>query len=93
MDKSPARSMALVYDNATTDLFFGLLNNTLISDVPYSHGQATLEQPILDAAPGRIAYDDFRKRLSFTGVMTTTMRDALKVGVPTGIRKRGGPTL
>ena len=74
--------MALVYDNATTDLFFGLLNNTLVSDVPYSHGQATLEQLILDAAPERIDYDDFRKRLSFTGVMTTTMRDALKVGVP-----------
>ena len=55
------------------------LNNTFVSDVAYSHGQATLEQLILDAAPGRIAYDDFRKRLSFTGVMTTTMRDALKV--------------
>jgi hypothetical protein len=73
--------MALVYDNPTTDLFFGLLNNTLVSDIPYSHSQATLEEPILDVAPDRIAYDDFRKRLSFAGVMTPTMRDALKVDV------------
>jgi hypothetical protein len=63
--------MALVYDNATTDLFFGLLTNTWVSDVVYSHKQSILEQPILDAASGRIAYDDFRKRLSFAGVMTT----------------------
>jgi Neuraminidase-like domain len=70
--------MALVYDNATADLFFGLLNNTLVTEVAYSHGQATLEQPILDAAPGRIAYDDFRKRLLYSGVLTITMCDALK---------------
>jgi hypothetical protein len=74
--------MALVYDNATTDLFFGLLNNTLVSDVPYSHSQPLLEQSILDIAPDRIAYDDFRKRLSFAGVMTITTRDKLKTGVP-----------
>lgn len=74
--------MALVYGNEATDLFFGLLGNTFVTDVPYSHGQATLEQPILNAGLGRIAYDDFRKRISFTGVLTTTARDALKVGVP-----------
>lgn len=70
--------MALVYSNETTDLFFGLLENTFVTAVEYSHGQATLEQPILDAAPGRIAYDDFRKRLSYAGVVTTVSRDALK---------------
>lgn len=32
-----------------------------ITDVPYSHGEATLMQAIVDAAPGRIAYDDFSK--------------------------------
>ncbi len=70
--------MALVYDNATTDLFFGLLNNTFASDAPYSHPQPALAPPILAAAPGRISYDDFRKRLAFAGVMTVPMRDALK---------------
>lgn len=79
--------MALVYGNEVTDLFFGLLGNTLVTEVHYSHGQATLAQAILNAAPGRIAYDDFRKRLSFTGILTTTVRDALKVGVPLDFEK------
>ncbi|MFE6903603.1 neuraminidase-like domain-containing protein [Streptomyces sp. NPDC057717] len=74
--------MALVYDNTATDLFFGLLNNTLVSDThydtPYSHPQPTLDQPIQDAAPGQISYDDFRKRLTFVGAMTTLTRDRLK---------------
>lgn len=70
--------MALVYGNEAMDLFFGLLENTFVTEVAYSHGQATLEQPLLDAAPGRLVYDDFRKRLSFTGVLDTTTRDALQ---------------
>jgi hypothetical protein len=70
--------VALVYDSATTDLFFGLLNNTLVSDVPYNHDHPVLEQPILDAARGQIRYDDFRKRLTFGGVVTSTLRDALR---------------
>ncbi len=73
--------MTKVYGNEATELFFGLLNNTFVTEVEYSHGQATLEQPILDAAPGRIAYDDFRKRLAYSGVLTTATRDALKIGV------------
>ncbi|MFF1566871.1 neuraminidase-like domain-containing protein [Streptomyces sp. NPDC058293] len=77
--------MALVYDNTATDLFFGLLNNTLVSDTRYSHAQSTLDKPILDAAPGLISYDDFRKRLSFAGVMTTTTRDTLKAVADTTV--------
>lgn len=78
-DGQIARSrMALVYGNTATDLFFGLLNNTLVSTVPYSHGQAALETAITNAAPSQIAYDDFRKQMTFTGVLTSTMRDALR---------------
>jgi hypothetical protein len=69
--------MALVYDGAATDLFFGLLNDTLVSDVQYGHGQAALEPSIRAAALDRMAYDDFRKRLSFSGVMTKSVYDAL----------------
>src|SRR5258708_2746884 len=47
-------------------------------DVPYSHPQATLEQPILDAAQSRIGYDNFSKRLSYSGVLDAATRDALK---------------
>jgi len=70
--------MALVYGNEATDFFFGLLGNTLTTTATYSHGQPTLEQPILDVAPERLAYDDFRKQLTFRGVLTPTIRDALK---------------
>jgi Neuraminidase-like domain/Salmonella virulence plasmid 28.1kDa A protein len=70
--------MALVYGNEATDFFFGLLGNAIATNVPYSHGQATLEQSILDVAPERLAYDDFRKQLTFTGVLTPTTRDTLK---------------
>ena len=76
--------MALVYGNEATDLFFGLLEDTFVTTVPYDHHQATLEQAILEAAQGRIAYDDFRKQLSYIGVLDTATRDALKAvaGVP-----------
>jgi hypothetical protein len=70
--------MALVYGNEVTDFFFGLLGNTLTTTVPYSQSQPILEQPILNIAPGRLAYDDFRKQLTFRGVLTLTLRDALK---------------
>ncbi len=97
--------MTLVYGNDATDLFFGLLGNTLVTSVPYSrvlstlvtsvtylhtqatlvtsvpykHHQATLEQSIVNAAaPGLIAYDDSKKLLSYTGVLSTTTCAALK---------------
>ena len=71
--------MALVYGNEATDLFFGLLENTRVTDVPYTHRQPLLEKDILDVAPGRIAYDNLRKRLSYNaGVMPDATRDALK---------------
>lgn len=46
--------------------------------VAYSHGQPSLEQAILDAASGRIAYDDARKQLSYRGQLTPTIRNALE---------------
>jgi hypothetical protein len=47
-------------------------------EVPYAHAQPTLEQPILDAASGKIGYNDSTKRLSYTGIMDAVVRDALK---------------
>src|SRR5262249_39505364 len=81
--------MALVYGNDDTNLFFSFLDNTFVTDVQYSrtiftstvsytHNHATLEQAILDAAPNKIAYDDAKKTLSFTGILTDTVRNELK---------------
>jgi hypothetical protein len=44
--------------------------------VPYDHPQATLAQPILDAAQGRLSYDN--KQLIYHGVIDEATRDALK---------------
>lgn len=61
--------MTLVYGNETTDIFFGLLNNTTTFSVDYSHGQSELKSEIL-AITDRISYDDYQKQLFFRGVMT-----------------------
>jgi Neuraminidase-like domain len=74
--------IALVFDNEVTEFFFGLLANTVVTEVVYSHPNPTLDQAILNVAPGRIAYDDVRKRLSFTGSLTAQIRDDLKNASP-----------
>jgi hypothetical protein len=70
--------MTLVYGTDVADLFFGLLEGTYTTSVSYGHDQPELQQAIVDAAGGRLRYDDFRKRLTYTGVLTAAARDALK---------------
>ncbi len=71
--------LAQVFGNAAADHFFGLLEGAVLSDVPYSHDteDGALEQPILDAAGGRLSYDSMRKRLAFAGAMPDASRAAL----------------
>ncbi len=71
--------MALVYGNDATEAFFGLLNESVSTDVAYTHDHPTLEQAILDVGSGHIAFDNLRKRLSYSaGVMSDSTRDDLK---------------
>ncbi|SDW57191.1 PA14 domain-containing protein [Marininema mesophilum] len=71
--------MSLIYGNETTDVFFGLLSNQVVTDVEYAHSQATLQQVILNVAPKSLTYDHLRKRLAYSmGVMPDIVRDALK---------------
>jgi len=69
--------MALVYGQEPTTVFFGLLDDSLTFDVSYTHGSSSLEAAIT-ATDSRIAYDDFAHRLSYKGLLTTTVRDALE---------------
>jgi hypothetical protein len=69
--------MALVYGTDPTTTFFALLDDTLALDVPYTNPQPKLK-PSITAADPRIAYDDFRHRLSYTGVFTPQRRHVLK---------------
>ncbi len=102
--------MALVYGVDTAAFFFGLLNDTFVTEVPYSrnqvplvtnvacnrgqvtivsyvsykHHQASLEQSILNAAPG-LVYDEANNRLSFTGALSAASVNALKAVSVTAI--------
>lgn len=72
--------MIQVYGNQVTDLFFGLLNNTFVTEISYDHAETELDESIINTASGRIAYDDFRKTLFWSGIFDSTTRDALKTG-------------
>jgi len=69
--------MALAYGQEVSDAFFALLDNTQTFDVVYTHPASSLEAAITDV-DSRIAYDNFRRRLSYLGVLTAARRDALK---------------
>ena len=66
--------MTLVYGSTASDFFFGLLNSTFTTAVPYSSppGQPGLPAPVLAAAGGQLSYNDLSKQLSYAGVLTST---------------------
>jgi peptidoglycan hydrolase-like protein with peptidoglycan-binding domain len=73
--------MELVYGATATDFFLGLLNNTVTTSVAYGNPQPTLAQQILDAASGRLSYDDLRKQLTFGGVLDATTLAAIQAAI------------
>jgi hypothetical protein len=68
--------MALAYGQEVSDTFFALLDNTQMFDVAYTHPAPALEATIT-TADTRIAYDNFRHRLSYLGLLTAARRDVL----------------
>jgi len=68
--------MALVYGAEAADTFFGLLEGTLKVDTPL----AKLEAPDLPVVQGEpsLTYEEFRRRLCFTGILTDAKCNALK---------------
>jgi len=75
--------MTLVYGSEVTDFFFGLINDGLISDTPFANTGQTLLPAIVNVAGSRLAYDELRKRLAYTGVLSGATRDAIKsAGAP-----------
>jgi hypothetical protein len=63
--------MTLVYGSTASDFFFGLLNNTFSTSVPYSSpvGQPDLPAPVIAAAGGQLSYNDLAKQLSYAGLL------------------------
>ncbi len=68
--------MALLYEQEVVDQFFSLVNNTVINVTTYDHHQNSLEADFATTNT-RLSYNDFRKQLSFQGIMTLAERDAL----------------
>lgn len=65
--------MALVYESAVVDKFFGLIKGTSYS-VDYSHSQADLELELKNISD-KISYDDFQKRLTYKGIMSDELKN------------------
>ncbi|MBS1910849.1 MAG: hypothetical protein JST22_02570 [Bacteroidetes bacterium] len=88
-----ARSrMTLVYGTEATDFFFGLLNDTFVSSAAYSHFASTFGTALVSAlaaaggtygspAVARVGYDDFRKSVTFTGILDSITSNAIKAVV------------
>ncbi len=81
--------MTLTYGTEATDFFFSLLNESFASETSYSHFEALFGSPLagmIEDAGGtysngerpRLAYDDFNKRLTYTGMLTDATRLALR---------------
>jgi hypothetical protein len=75
--------MALVYGASATATFFGLLNNTFTTSVPYSTpaGVQSLPAQVIAASTGRLSYDNLAKQLTFAGVLDTATQAAVDAAV------------
>jgi Neuraminidase-like domain/Putative peptidoglycan binding domain/Salmonella virulence plasmid 28.1kDa A protein len=78
--------MALVYGNTATGFYFGLLNNTLVTQIDYPNSNYPSPQPapvqaVLDASGGRLSYDNLRKQLSFAGVLDKGTLTAIQTAI------------
>ena len=74
---APALRAAFNLTGSEFDLLLNALGlNTAVS-VSYTHSQPTLDQAIRDAGPG-IAYDPGQQTLSYTGLLSAAIRDALQ---------------
>jgi hypothetical protein len=87
--------LAKVYGADAATFFSGLLNDTLVVEVEFSDPDGTLAadavRQAIEAAAGKrdsgapkIAYDDFRTRLSYSGVLSDATQEAIKSAAGAG---------
>jgi len=70
--------MSLVLGASAADLFFGLVNDTFTTSVPFGYAASSLPLAVVAAATGLITYDDLAKQLSFSGYLSPAILTALK---------------
>jgi hypothetical protein len=78
--------MSLVYGSTASAFFFGLLNRTFTTSVPYAAppGQPALPQPVIAASNGQLGYNDLSKQLSFSGVLDPAAQNAIDAVITVG---------
>ena len=71
--------LAAIYGVDAANTIQAMLSGVRPFEVEYAHGAEELEQEILDAdTSGRLFYDNYSKRLRYTGLMTESQRDAFQ---------------
>jgi hypothetical protein len=74
--------MALVYDGAVVDRFFGLISGGTTYDAPLATVEETLPAK-LGAVDARLAFDPFGKALTYTGILSAAKANALRTAADT----------
>jgi hypothetical protein len=69
--------VAAVWGAAVAEKFFAFLQGTRRYTVAHAHSDPSLGSPIESIVGEVLLYDDFRKELSYAGVMSESTRDAL----------------
>ena len=68
--------MALVYDAAVVNDFFGLISDSKTYGVSFNTTEEGLPTKLIDA-DSRVGFDPFRKLLTYNGIITTPAKNAL----------------
>lgn len=89
-DFSFAKSkLALVYDASVIDVFFGLLTGTTTYSAPFNTVEEGLPKKLTDAN-ARLAFDPFKKALTYTGILSTADKTALGAVADTLVKEDMG---
>ncbi len=81
--------MLLVYDASTTDDFFSFLLSTKTFSVLFNTLEESLPAPLLMADPG-LGFDPFKKQLTYTGILSGSVRTSLDSAADTLLVKDMG---
>jgi hypothetical protein len=61
--------MSVVLGANAANEYFGLLQNTFATSIPFGYTQSTLPGPVVSAAKGLLSYDDIGKQLTYYGYL------------------------
>ncbi|HEY6315370.1 MAG TPA: neuraminidase-like domain-containing protein [Streptosporangiaceae bacterium] len=89
--------MTLVYGSAASTFFFGLLNQSFTTSVPYASASGQLPAPVIAASNAQLSYDDLREQLTFAGVLDpaalTAISGAITVNTTDNTQISAGPAV